>query len=604
MGSFLRRLLGSTLALTMAVLALAGGTVKADGGMTEIVLVHDSHVHGNLESGSTNIAQKAYILNQIRAAHKNVIFVGNGDDLGTSVMSSVFHGRHVIDAFNAMGMEFNTFGNHDFDEGPANTREQIKASRFQWVTANVRTKDGEVFAADLGVRAFAIKEIAGVKIGFTGVAPADTAQITSLGDNVVIDPAKALAEVVPQMRDAGAQVVVVLSHLAGPDAEAVVKQVAGIDIVVGDHAAQILDQPLQIGSTYLSRVGDEYKAVGELHLFIQDGKLDHITFTKHDLKADTAKDEAVAGVVQSYKDQLSASLGEVVAQSHSYLNAMKADNRWRETAMGNVAADIIRNLMKADVALLNGGGVRADKIYAPGPITKGNIQETFPFTNYVVKIEVTGKQLLAALEHAVSQIEKGAGRFAQVSGIAFTYDTGAPVGHRVYGVKVNGKPVDPNRVYTLATVDFIADGGDGYEVFKSAPRLVDKNGGPLLSVAITEGLKAMGTINAHPEGRITIARASFTAGKAEVIVGSSHGMVGTPFIDKGVFYLPVRFVGELYGHRVLWNGNGVDLVRGARVTSLQGVLKDGIYYVPATKLAQALGGHVVADGETITLVMD
>ncbi len=175
----------------------------------------------------------------------------------------------------------------------------------------------------------------------------------------------------------------------------------------------------------------------------------------------------------------SASLLKLSGGQRSPLDARSFESRTRETNVGNFIADAFRKAMRADVALMNGGSIRADSLISAGRLTKRDLLAIIPFKNKVVKLELTGAALRSMLEHGVARSAEDTqpGRFPQVSGIRFTFDAGRPAGSRVVDVKVNGVPLDDQKKYTLATPDFLAEGGDGYEILKSARVLIGKEQG-------------------------------------------------------------------------------------------------------------------------------
>ena len=167
-------------------------------------------------------------------------------------------------------------------------------------------------------------------------------------------------------------------------------------------------------------------------------------------------------------------------------------------------ADAIRAAVGADVALTNGGGIRADRTYEPGTVlTRRDIQSELPFGNKTILIEVSGADLRAALEHGVSAVEDGGGRFPHVSGLSFSYDATRPAGERVTEVTVGGAPLDDAATFKLATNDFIGKGGDGYAVFIDKPRIIDANAASLMAHQVIDHIAAAGTIAPAVEGRIT-----------------------------------------------------------------------------------------------------
>ncbi len=195
--------------------------------------------------------------------------------------------------------------------------------------------------------------------------------------------------------------------------------------------------------------------------------------------SETKEDPDFAVIYRKYEG-LIKQLSQVVGRSKVALDAGSAENRTRETNVGNMVTEAFRNATGADVALMNGGSIRADTIISPGPLTKRDLLSILPFKNKVVKLELTGATLRAVLENGVSRSaeESEPGRFPQVAGLRFTFDAGRPPGSRVVDVTVNRQPLDDNRKYTLATTNFLAiDGGDGYTVLKGARLLISPEQG-------------------------------------------------------------------------------------------------------------------------------
>jgi 5'-nucleotidase / UDP-sugar diphosphatase len=163
----------------------------------------------------------------------------------------------------------------------------------------------------------------------------------------------------------------------------------------------------------------------------------------------------------------------------------------------------MRSRMRTAVALINGGGMRTDRVIPPGPLRKRDVNALLPFSNVVVTVEMRGRQLRDALEEGLANIEREAGGFLQVSGLRVVYDPGRPPGQRVRQVTVGGAPLDPDRLYTVATIDYLVRGGDGFTAFKSGKRLVNETSGPQLSDVVLDAIQAQGTIKPEVDGRLT-----------------------------------------------------------------------------------------------------
>jgi 5'-nucleotidase len=185
------------------------------------------------------------------------------------------------------------------------------------------------------------------------------------------------------------------------------------------------------------------------------------------------------------------------------LDATSLANRNKETNLGNFIADAFKQATGADVGLLNGGSVRVNKVFAPGALSKRDTLAILPFENPVVKVEVTGAVLRAALENGVSQVveESESGRFPQVSGVQFDFDGRKPAGSRVVKITVNGQPLDEKKIYTLACTSFVANGGDGYAMLKGAKLLIDPPSAQIDSTVLANAIAARGEIAPQVEGR-------------------------------------------------------------------------------------------------------
>jgi 2',3'-cyclic-nucleotide 2'-phosphodiesterase (5'-nucleotidase family) len=216
-------------------------------------------------------------------------------------------------------------------------------------------------------------------------------------------------------------------------------------------------------------------------------------------------DPEIAALVQSYTDRLDTELKVEIGVTETPLDSRRATVRAQEAAIGNLIADAMRAAVGADVAITNGGGIRADKEYPAGThLTRGDIFAELPFGNKTVKLELRGEQIRQALENGLSQVEAVAGRFPQISGMTVTADLTALPGSRVKSVTIGGEPLDPQKTYTLATNDFMAGGGDGYTVFRDAKQLVNAIDAQIMASQVIDYVAAAKTINPAPEGRITL----------------------------------------------------------------------------------------------------
>jgi 2',3'-cyclic-nucleotide 2'-phosphodiesterase (5'-nucleotidase family) len=196
---------------------------------------------------------------------------------------------------------------------------------------------------------------------------------------------------------------------------------------------------------------------------------------------------------------LNVEIGTLEAPLDSRRNVVRGE----ESSMGNLITDALRDVTGADIALMNGGGIRGDTTYDAGrKLTRRDILTELPFGNVTVVTELPGSQVLLALENAVSQVEKGSGRFAQVSGLTFAFDASAPAGSRVSEVMVGGAPLEADKVYTVAVNDFILGGGDGYDALGGGRIVTEGPTGQLMANDVMAYVEKLGTVNVGVEGRI------------------------------------------------------------------------------------------------------
>ena len=523
-----RRTVLSYLGATGVSVALAGCNQGDDGGNTtdssdetenetadetptepateSLTLLHDTHVGGRLGTADANDNEniESYFgLMDDLAEPDRTLRLGAGDDLGSSALSSEFEGQHVIDPFEAGDLTHDTFGNHDFDFGPDVLRTRVSETEdFLWVSANVDEPSGEMFAGAEGAERYDIVELAGVSIGVTGVLTPRAREVTSLGDATVEDPTDALNEVVPEMRDDGAEVVVVMSHVSNDLARnEIAPNVDGIDVIVGDDAAEQFDEAVEINDTVLSFVGDEYDYLGEVTLEVGDDGIRSHDRSVYDVSEEEIEpNEAVEAVADFYRRQVDS---EVIGETTVPLNCVSEDLRTGETNSGNLVADAVRDAVGSDVVIQNGGGIRTNTLYPPGDITDLLIRQILPFGNTTTELEVSGQTLHDALENGVSEVESLEGRFPQVSGMEFAWDPEAEPGDRVdpADVTVGGDPLELEATYTVGTNNFMADGGDGYDMLSGATRT--DAGGTGLAQLVIDRIRERTPISPETEGRIT-----------------------------------------------------------------------------------------------------
>ncbi len=468
-----------------------------------LLQVNDVYQFAPVDQGKRGgLARLVTLREQIRKESPHTLFLLAGDTISPSVESITYKGAQMIDAWNTAGLDYATFGNHEFDFGPDVLLERMKESRFKWIAANViDKKTGKPFG---GAETYVIREFEGVKVGMFGLVLPDTKTTSRPGPDVeFLSPCETARKVVKELRDRGVKTIVALTHLSMVEDKEVAR-CADVDVIIGGHEHSLL-QSTSGGAPILKMTADAREmAQVDLNILKDKGTVESIDWRVIPVTSEIKEDARFAVINRKYGTLL-RELARVVGRTTVELDARSAIGRRQETNVGNFIADAFRISTRSDVGLMNGGSIRADEIIRPGPLTERDVLSILPFKNKVVKLEVSGKVLRQALEHGVARSAEDAepGRFPQVSGVTFTFDARRPAGSRIVDLKVNGRPLNENAKYTVASSDYVAlDGGDGYEVLKQGRVLIPREQGKFDSDVLRSAILARRTIAPKVEGRI------------------------------------------------------------------------------------------------------
>ena len=620
-----RKVLSLFLTLSMAgslcVPAMAADETSGEGAANDVVVLHTNDVHGAIGSYAKVAALKA----QYEAEGTDVILVDAGDFIQGDPTVSISQGANAVELMNMVGYDLAVPGNHEFDYGYENLKTLSESAEFPILAANV-TSNGSAAFAD----SYILETDSGTKVGFVGVTTPETAtkahpaKIAGLtfdaGDKMFAD----VQASVDKLEADGCDYIVCVGHL-GIDEEStgnrsvdLLAKVDGIDVFIDGHSHStqedilaVTDGTGKVGDTVLTSTGTELENIGVVTL--SDGSASAESVKVADL---TAEDEAIAARAAEITAQVEADYGTVFAKTEVLLNGDKdPGNRTQETNLGDLITDALmwgaaREGETIDAAVTNGGGIRAP--IQVGDVTKKDVNTVLPFGNTLSIVKVTGAELLEVLEASTYCTPAAVGGFPQVSGIIFTVDTTKPYDQgeaypkttyyapasiqRVTIESVGGKPFDPNAVYTIATNDFMAAGGDTYYAFKTASANYDL-GLPMDEVLmdyITDELGGVITAEQYgaPTGRITI----LTAAAAENttrgdVYQALYELAGKPAgADKATF---ADVEGKDYADAAAWaedngltNGSGNGLFEGDRA-------------ITRAELATALGRYASLTGVTV-----
>lgn len=455
-------------------------------------------------------------IQQARANTNNSILVDGGDQFQGTLFYTYYKGKAAAEMMNKLEYDAMTVGNHEFDDGPEVLRGFIDAVEFPVLMSNANVSK-EPLLADV-LKKSAVIEKGGEKIGFIGLTPEDTDELASPGKNISFsDPVIAVQAEVDKLMAAGVNKIIVLSHSGYVVDQRVAKDVTGIDVIVGGHSNTLLSNvsdraqgpyPTMIGNTAIVQAYAYGKLLGELSVtFDDDGNLLKATGEPMVLDGSVKEDIATVERVAELAQPLEEIRSKVVAKTEAPIEGNRDVCRNRECEMGNLVADAMLARVVdqgVTIAIQNSGGLRAS--IDEGEITMGEVLTVLPFQNTLSTFQLSGKDIIAALENGVSQVEEGAGRFPQVAGLKFSWDPSVAANEgRIQEVQVQKggawSAIDPAAVYGVVTNNYVRGGGDGYKIF-STEGTDAYDYGPGLELVVAEYIAANQPYKPYLDGRI------------------------------------------------------------------------------------------------------
>ncbi|KAK6503666.1 hypothetical protein TWF481_008669 [Arthrobotrys musiformis] len=431
----------------------------------------------------------------------------SGDAYNPSLESTVTKGKHMPPILNAIGIDAACAGNHDFDYSPENFAHLGKLCNFPWLTANLFL-DGRPIGDCQPTTMLTTTD--GIKIGVIGLVEEEwIATVNSIPPNVVWrDAATVAKELVPKLREEGAEMVICVSHAREPNDIKLAKELPEglIDIILGGHDHHYAHEIVN-GVTIL-RSGTDFKNLSYLTARRKvTGKGWDFDVLKRDITSGIKEDPDAAKIVNDQTGALKAKMEKPIGITSVPLDSRFTVVRTKESNVGNFSCDVMRYFYNTDCALMASGTIRGDVIYEPGIIRIKDLLDCFPFQDPCVVIKISGEKILGALENAFCKVPALEGRFPQVSGMRIVYDPDAEPFKRVVSVSMgcaqdpkHYEPLVKDKLYTMATRDYMQRGKEGNEMMADCEVIVNSESGLLLSTLLRQyflSLKILGSWSAH-----------------------------------------------------------------------------------------------------------
>jgi len=442
------------------------------------------------------IARVKMVVEKIRSENSNVLVLFGGDCAGGTLFGAVYKGLPMIHAFNQLPVDIASFGQHDFDFTSEHTRILVDSSDFEWVTTNLVESSGVPFHR---LPRYIVKNVDGLRIAFLGLTDAmqTTVQDGSILQHDLIESAKSTLLHIDRQAD----VVIALTQTNPEINEKLLLACPDIDAIFSEERAENRSHVFYVGSRPVISPCGNMGSVARLD--VAQSK-DGIQTSLHILPVDSTviPNPELLQLEEFYMQKLETDLSQQIALSETILDAGINSHfkcRWAETTIGNLITDAFRDYHHADIAVINGGGIRAN--IPAGVITRKNILAALPFHNHVSCITIRGSELLIMLEHGVAQVENKGGAFLQISGASYVYNPKSEPGKRIVFVLVNKQPLQPEKLYTLALPDYILNHGNEFQI---KPEKVLVQPGPQDSQVVIAYLQKQQHIRAEIKGRIKI----------------------------------------------------------------------------------------------------
>jgi 5'-nucleotidase len=469
-----------------------------------ILQVNDVYSVMPVDGGAAGgLARVATLKKRIVGEGRTVEMVIGGDFLSPSVASSIFKGRQMIDALNAAGVDIGILGNHEFDFGTDLLRQRMSEAKFTWINSNVVDEATGKPVGNYPVRL--MRNYGPLKVGYFGIC-LDGEEISRdrrVGMRIT-DPLEAAVREIAELKKQGVHVIVALTHLNYVDDRRLALKCPEIDLIIGGH--EHVPITTQIGKTLISKAGCDARFVARID-FIPTA-VEGVVEKQYELipiGPSLPDDPATAAIAKDYEDRLGHALDAEVGRTEVPLDAVSESVRSRESNLGNLLADAMVKDTGADLAIINSGSIRSNRVFPPGSLSLRDVVSIYPFGGTVCKVELTGALVLEALNHGMSRLGESVGRFPQVSGVTFRVDPKSPAGERVREPKVGGQPLDLNKNYIVAVGDYMLTGGDGYSMLAKGKVLLAHESGNAIVDVLSHHISSKSPIAPEVEGRMRFA---------------------------------------------------------------------------------------------------
>ncbi len=508
---------------------LFAGSISASASTESLTILYASRA-GDISSteAQRHAAQLATAIAKEKFKNKNVLFLHGGNSLGPSLLGVFDQGAHLIDYLEQLGPDAMALGYNELIYGQHILSQRLEEADFPVLNSTLHERHNQK-PID-GTLPFKVFEVGNKKVGVFAVLSKDTLVRYPVEEYEIHNPEKVAEETVAALKTEGVDLIVAMTG-NNPEVLATLNSLPDIDLVLSsdpkDIQSSFVNNKLNIrqnGLTHLAAID-----VG----FEQDTGEATLSPRLMSVKTFTPLNSIIYWL-SHHKEKLTGFLGKKIGVSQTPFETLRQSVRTGENAFANFIADTIRESINAEVAFVNGGDIRGDRTYdANFELTWEEIQKELPFNDTLVLLELTGKDILTALENSVSKVETNDGRFLHLSNANIVFSKDLPPNERVISVRIDGRPLDLERTYRVGTTEYLAKGGDNYTVFKQAQRIPHPKSNDLLWKTVSQRIMDMKAVSFVLEDRIKdvpAAEATFHMAQIDLTQDEQNWIADNPVI--------------------------------------------------------------------------
>lgn len=485
--------------LQLAILSLWFQSAHAEDKQLSLVFA------GNMPDISVNTPATyidlAGILENKRAQKAPTLFAFAGGSLGPSPLSSLDRGSHIIDILNSLEPDLMTLTKREFSYFEDQLTLRTYEAAFPFIATNLY--DPMLNANLEGISTNLMIEKDNIKIGFIAILNEEVVEEYLLQRAQVFEPEQIINRQIALLNQRGAELVVLVYSKPRDYYQTLISE-RKIAFALSVSPTDDIPNNQQVTNNVYSISNDQPIVILDVR-WKNDGPNKNLKIEAQSVTlGQIPNNSETALLLEEYQQRLNRLLAQKVGILDVDIQTTRRLVRTQEMPFGNFVADAIRSHANADIGLINGGVIRGDKKYQKGTLlTRNDIVSELPFRTHVAVLNLTGRQIEQVLEHSVSDVETAKGRFLQVSGLSFSFSTERPVGSRTEAIKIDGQDLELNKIYSVATSDYLASGGDGFDTFLSAkPINNNKQASPLLSDIVIRSIQQNRTLSPETAKRI------------------------------------------------------------------------------------------------------